>query len=524
MNIRRWVDGFRMLGVRMGLALLVGASVLPIALTAGVLMARFYELERIEVEKILVGRAEAISYVVDKEVRQLHTALGTLCLSKDLTVPNLARFHDYAVEVLGRTDALSILLVDPQGQFLMTTRLPFGDPLPKIAPAPLLAQTIKTQQPGVSGLFFGPVAKSLILTVSVPVIRDGVVVYTLNATISPSRIEQILIEQKLPLSWRGTVVDSTAKVIARSRDHLTFFGKEVGETTRARLGTAGSDGGSYVSRNLEGIEVLSTTYRSALTNWTVVLAVPLADLNTPLLQTTEQLIWATLVSLAFGLLLAWLIGGRIAKTITTVSEAAVRLSRGEKVSIPPVFTREGMAMRQVLIDASELADQSRHAASHDALTGMPNRVLFEFFVTQQLARCERQHSALAVLFVDLDGFKAVNDNFGHAVGDQLLIAVAQRMQLALRGSDLAARLGGDEFALALTDAEPESARVFSQRLIETISQAYLLDGIEARISASVGVACYPHTAADCASLLLAADKAMYRAKAQGKRQVCMAGD
>lgn len=175
-----------------------------------------------------------------------------------------------------------------------------------------------------------------------------------------------------------------------------------------------------------------------------------------------------------------------------------------------------------MLDAATNLEQAQYASHHDALTGLPNRVLFHIVVNQQLALCQRDGTRLAILYIDLDGFKYVNDTHGHAAGDELLRAVSIRLIGAIRDSDIATRLGGDEFALALIHTDLEHAAVFAERLIEIISAPYPLGDIGARISASVGVAGYPTSATDVDTLLKNADHAMYRAKGMGKRRACTA--
>jgi diguanylate cyclase (GGDEF)-like protein len=181
-----------------------------------------------------------------------------------------------------------------------------------------------------------------------------------------------------------------------------------------------------------------------------------------------------------------------------------------------------LKMRQALLSVSVSAEQNRYAANHDSLTGLPNRAMFDFFLSHQMAACARQKSALSVMFIDLDGFKSVNDAYGHAVGDKLLVAVSDRMQKNLRTSDLVARMGGDEFAFVLLNTDVEQVKIFAERLLNMVSEAYCLEGIDAHISASIGMAFYPSPFdqdLDSQGLLNAADKAMYNAKKLGKNPV-----
>lgn len=160
-----------------------------------------------------------------------------------------------------------------------------------------------------------------------------------------------------------------------------------------------------------------------------------------------------------------------------------------------------------------------HDAMHDALTGLPNRVLFQDRLERVLESARRHGRLAAVLYIDLDDFKPVNDRFGHAVGDRLLQQVAQRVKACVRNEDTAARFGGDEFGIVLTMVNGESdCQLVTAKIIDAISRPYELEGREIRISASVGAAVYPTHGDDAATLIARADSAMYGAKRAGEEQ------
>jgi diguanylate cyclase (GGDEF)-like protein len=159
----------------------------------------------------------------------------------------------------------------------------------------------------------------------------------------------------------------------------------------------------------------------------------------------------------------------------------------------------------------------RHLAEHDALTGLPNRAQLESELGRALARATRRRQRLAMLFVDLDGFKQVNDGRGHASGDGLLRAIAARMRETLRGEDLLARYGGDEFVVLIeAPRQAADAAVAAMALLGAVKDAAVdHDADTPRVTASVGIALFPEHAADAARLLGVADAAMYSAKRSG---------
>jgi len=175
------------------------------------------------------------------------------------------------------------------------------------------------------------------------------------------------------------------------------------------------------------------------------------------------------------------------------------------------------ALRATLRDREALEEQLKYQALHDPLTGIPNRVLFVDRVEQALARKDRHDELLAVIFLDLDGFKSINDNLGHVAGDELLVSVAARIQRCLRGTDTAARLGGDEFAVLIEDLpDTDAAVAVVERILKALGEPLTLRGNRVPVRASVGVAASLSRREKAGELLRNADVAMYQAKSRGK--------
>ncbi len=170
----------------------------------------------------------------------------------------------------------------------------------------------------------------------------------------------------------------------------------------------------------------------------------------------------------------------------------------------------------IAIERRRSEERIGHMAHHDDLTGLPNRALLDDRLAQALVQARRSGRAVALLFVDLDGFKFVNDSFGHAVGDAMLIAVAARLSGVLREGDTVARLGGDEFVLMLVDLDrAEDAARVAQKVLSALAQPLLVHARSLHASASIGVSVYPGDGATGEQLLTHADVAMYRAKQRG---------
>lgn len=191
-------------------------------------------------------------------------------------------------------------------------------------------------------------------------------------------------------------------------------------------------------------------------------------------------------------------------------------------TIVPMFDAANQRVEKyvsIRFDVSEkrtLMQTLQCRAERDELTGLPNRFLLSERLEQAIAAVQRYHGTLAVGMLDLDGFKLINDRYGHATGDRLLVAVADRLKQIMRGEDTLARLGGDEFVLVLRVQDTEELESAMRRILSALSSAYTIDGIGIHISASIGVTLYPNDNEDAETLLRHADQAMYKAKQRGR--------
>ncbi len=183
-------------------------------------------------------------------------------------------------------------------------------------------------------------------------------------------------------------------------------------------------------------------------------------------------------------------------------------------------------LEATLIDLTErkhAEEKIRYQAYHDALTGLPNRTLFKDRLSVAVAHAERRRRQVAVLFLDLDRFKVINDTLGHTIGDHLLQGMGERLKNCVRGEDSVARVGGDEFAILLMDLmRPADATVVAQKILEVVAEPITVDGHELYTTCSIGIAMSPADGVDAETLLKNADNALYRAKEAGKNnyQLC----
>jgi diguanylate cyclase len=212
---------------------------------------------------------------------------------------------------------------------------------------------------------------------------------------------------------------------------------------------------------------------------------------------------------------------RSAQVLPTAAElyralAATQLRLGAALRQIDALLIEDSLLKQEVHVLEEAAAKAHQFAYHDELTGLPNRRLMLDHFTQALARGARRHNQVAVLLLDLDGFKSINDVLGHSAGDALLQQVATRLVGCLRTSDTACRLGGDEFLILLPELEgAEGAVAAADKIRAQLALPYLIDNTAIKITTSIGIAIYPVDGEEYGELVRRADVAMYRDKARG---------
>ncbi len=273
--------------------------------------------------------------------------------------------------------------------------------------------------------------------------------------------------------------------------------------------------GSFTSGTYDAYGAGSLVYLGYLLSGALLGAAALhpsmARLSEPVSEAPAKLTWWRLALLTGAMLMAPLV--MVIQATLNQPIAVVLIVGGSVMLFLLVSTR----LAGMVSEHKALEQRLEFQAFHDPLTHLPNRTLFMDRFEQALVRSERQGGKVAVMFVDLDDFKEVNDSLGHETGDRVLVAVAKRLQACLRPSDTAARLGGDEFTVLLEDVEDAQGAVrVAERILEELRTSTTIGELEVTIGASIGIALSDSTHERLGDLLRKADLALYRAKGRGK--------
>ncbi|MDN3558844.1 sensor domain-containing diguanylate cyclase [Vreelandella neptunia] len=266
--------------------------------------------------------------------------------------------------------------------------------------------------------------------------------------------------------------------------------------------------------------------------WIAITRNPIASAFAPVEQLQTAIMGiGTLLALLFAMI-GWMIASRMVTPLTRLASAADQIQDGEQADcIPlengsPEMKRLSTSMRNMvsrLLDQRQTINRLEDLANTDPLTGLPNRAFLNQYLQLAIPEAERNQQSMVVMYIDLDGFKRVNDELGHHAGDLLLIEITQRLKNALRSGDVVARLGGDEFVMVLKTKQEYLEMLtheVSRRLLTAIAQPILLpENKRAHVGCSLGAAWWPHHGLHIETVLQLADSALYAAKSKGKHQL-----
>ncbi|MGV7208479.1 diguanylate cyclase domain-containing protein [Oxalobacteraceae bacterium A2-2] len=474
-----------------------------------------YQLGRQNFMDSAMATARANAMEIDREFAVVEAALVALSTSSNFAQANVQAIDVQARRLMARQNIFNIVLEDAAGQQLLNTFRPYGMALPANPGDSALKRVLDTDATVISSLFRGSLSQRQLVSVGIPASLGPARRCVLTATMAAERFQTIISRQNYPAHWVTSILDRSGRVVARSHEAERYRGTKASPDVLQRLRERYD--GAFETSTPDGRPILAVLARADGSEWTVAIGIPVAQLNAEASRKLGFLVLATALLLGSGLLIAWKVGSRLRHAIYGLITPALALGTGQPVAAAAYGLREADAVGRALHRASAMLQQARHDATHDVLTGLANRAMFCDYLERQLALAGRNAAQLAVLYLDLDHFKTINDTHGHAVGDELLVAASRRLSEQLRKSDMAARLGGDEFAVVLADSSPDDTAAVVDKLATIMARPYLIQGMELQAAASIGAAMFPESATDMAALLEQADQAMYQAKALRKR-------
>jgi two-component system cell cycle sensor histidine kinase/response regulator CckA len=363
--------------IRSQLVLLVLGTVIPVLVFAGISLLVFNKHSRDATGRGLAEKARALSVAIDQHVTASTSVLEALAASDHLRTGNLKEFDRTARAVLASQPRWqSIILFAADGRQLTNTRSPFGAPLPKTADPALVARVVRTRAATVSDLFTGSLSQRRQILAAVPVIHDGPAVYVLGATLAPTSFTDVLLQQRVPSSAIGTLLDRNKVIIARTRDADQFVGQLGTSDLAARMDQTAE--GAFQLMTTDGQGVYSAISRSPRTGWTVALGVPQAAAHARLRSSLWLLTIVGVTTTLFGILAAVHWARRIANPITSLSAAAAALARGERVDPHRSPFAEVNAVRQAMERAGHERQQREATVRSLAAVGRELSATLDF--------------------------------------------------------------------------------------------------------------------------------------------------
>ncbi|OWW18457.1 hypothetical protein AYR66_00440 [Noviherbaspirillum denitrificans] len=332
---------------------LVIACLLPGVIGAAGLFIYQYQQSRAEQKNSMVLTARALAQAVDNELLKVQAIAETLARSELLAKREFAAFHEHASDVLAGVGAgNNLLLSDEENHQILNTAVEYGTPLPPRKSTEQVRRVFTTGKPAISNLFIGSVLKRPLISIDVPVVVNGRVAYVLGIAMVPENFNAILQAQKLPSNWISAVFDTSGTVAARTLSPEKFVGKKANATLLKSMMESGE--GSIESTTLEGIPVVSFYSRAPATNWRVAIGISRQSLWTALAHDLTMLATGVIALFAIGAALAWLMGRRIAHSITALTIPARALGEGNAAPIPSVEIKEAAEVASAIRRAADL--------------------------------------------------------------------------------------------------------------------------------------------------------------------------
>ncbi|MES2423462.1 MAG: sensor domain-containing diguanylate cyclase, partial [Pseudomonadota bacterium] len=512
-------------GIRTWLVLVGGLVLAPMVALAIFLVFQVHSAAQSATERELAQRTEAASHAVRERLESAIGYLNALAVSDAALHGDLPTLYAQARRVADIYPGVSgIGLVGPDLKTQFITVRPFGAPLTNLPDTSTPQRVFATGAPAVSGQFKGPYTGKSVVSVGVPVFRKDEVAYVLFMVLTSESLSDLLLAQSLPTDWTAGIVDRRGNLVARSRAAEKYVGSQASPELLTFLRE--SKLGFLDAVTKDGIPVLGYVSPVSPYHWHVAIGVPKDMMAAPLRRNLLNLTLAVLVIFALGLAGAALAGKALERWTLRLLVVVRAMKTGQSVELNASGVRELDQMARSLTEvnnstrivredlrnaqtARAQANRALELARMDGLTGLRARGQFRDDASAVQAALAPD-AVLALLFIDLDRFKSINDRFGHEIGDQVLMAVATALQTAAGSQGIPARWGGDEFVLAFTaSVQDMDARVAD--LCRTVGRCVGTVGYD--LGCSIGVAFWDATCLSLDELVRRADASMYRQKA-----------
>jgi PAS domain-containing protein len=337
-------------------------TVLPLVGLSSFAMIRTVEDERTQIQRDARERVGNLLAELDRQISSIQAELQVLAVSPSLQSGDFAAFDGQMREAL-KVQGTSIVLHDTKAQQLLSTNRPFGEPLPRATNSEMHDRVVETGKPQISDLIIGAVLRRPILTVGVPVFRDGKVVYVLAMGLGPEILSALLSEQSPPPDWSAGIFDRNGLIVAHNHNLDRFIGQPAMPALQARISK--SPEGWFPSVTKEGIAIYSTFRRSPISGWTAAIGLPREFVDAPLRRTQWLAFGGGATALALSLALAWWMARAIRRPVEALTAAARALGSGGPLDAPIGGVREldqvGDALRTTAV-ALEQRARAREAA------------------------------------------------------------------------------------------------------------------------------------------------------------------
>lgn len=520
-RVRSWLASIERF--RPGLGWLFSAALVPGVLIGLLLSYGIYQNERHRLEQGALQTARALLKAIDSELIRAEATALSLSTSEHLARNNFSAFYSQAMDVIQATGVGHNVVLSP------ITALGDKDRVNRV---------LSTGRSSISDLHVDPELRRPIFTIDVPILRGGKVVYVLSLGLTPDHFSQLLLDQKLPAGWIAALLDSNNTVVARNLSPEKAVGQKATPDLQAQLSTKSE--ATMASHSLEGTPTFLAFTRSSSSHWTLVIGMTRDVLYQSLYRLLSWLALSFLALLASGTLLAWTLSRYVRKSLEALGAATDAAALGDRNARAPIsglqeIDRLAKQFNNMQEAHTHMEEVVRQLAYYDSLTGLANRLLLGDRLTQAMLAGKRTGRFGALIFMDLDNFKSLNDTYGHGAGDLLLVEVARRLKSLVREIDTVARFGGDEFVVLLQDLDPDINKAIGhvaplcEKIRSLLAMPYVLDlaaettqaarRIEHRCTASIGVALFIDMTLSEQDVIKRADIAMYQAKDEGRNLV-----